>query len=71
MKGFPDIGGILQKAHPGRFFAVELKTAKNNLTPDQIIWRNKILASGAAYAVVRSLDELINFLSELGEIESR
>lgn len=68
LRGFPDIAGVLRRAHPGRLFAIELKREGGKVTPEQVAWITDLQAAGAACAVVRSLEELERAMREWGEI---
>jgi len=41
----------------GRFYIIETKIGKNDLSPDQIIWRDLMVSHGAQAFVYRTLDE--------------
>ena len=69
LKGFPDIAGVLQKKHPGKFWALELKTATGRLSLEQSAWLVRLKAAGAEAAVVTNLMEVSKFFRALGEIE--
>jgi len=45
--------------------AVEVKAPGKLQNKDQVLWEAKAVARGAKYAVVRSLDELLEFLRSL------
>lgn len=68
LKGFPDIAGVLKRRDRGRFFAIELKTKTGKLSPEQIMWAMELEQSGAAVAVVRSIEDLEAFFTEHGEL---
>ena len=51
--GFPDLAFIYR----GKFYALEVKTAKGKLGDVQKLWRDWIEAAGGAYAVVKSIDD--------------
>lgn len=55
-KGTPD---IVACAPGGRFVAVECKTEKGRLTPQQEAFLDALKKNGAVVLVVRSLEELI------------
>lgn len=57
LKGFPDIAGLL-KTQRGRFFALELKTAKGVLSQAQEEWCARLSEGGACVMAIRSLDVL-------------
>lgn len=69
LKGFPDIMGILTKAHPGRTWALELKRPNGVVSPEQAAWLARLKMAGAAVGVVRNLPEALVFFRDLGEIE--
>ena len=52
--GSADLIGVLA---PGRFFALELKSAKGRLTADQAHWLAHVRKRGGFAAVVRSTDD--------------
>ncbi len=56
--GIPDICGIWQ----GKFLAIEIKTAKGKLSPQQERKIAEITAHGGLAFVVRSIDDLIEAL---------
>jgi hypothetical protein len=60
IKGFPDIAGVLPS---GKFFAVELKTDKGRLSPEQVEWITKLNHTGAIALVLRSKDEIKEFVT--------
>lgn len=68
IKGFPDIAGVLRRAHPGVLFAIELKVGDGKLTPEQVAWIVDLQAADAKCAVVRSIAELEAVMAEWGEV---
>jgi len=68
LKGFPDIAGVLKRRDKGRFFAIELKTKTGKLSPEQIMWQMNLEESGAAVAVVRSIEDLETFFRGVEEV---
>lgn len=58
IKGMPDIAGLMPC---GRFFAIELKSAKGRLSPEQVNWINKINDSHGVAVVIRTSNELLEF----------
>ena len=61
--GFPDIAGITQD---GMFFAIELKSEKGKVAPHQQAWIDKLNSSMAVARVVRTPQELLTLIQELG-----
>lgn len=59
IKGFPDIAGVMPN---GKFFAIELKTDKGRLSPEQTEWITKLNLSGAMAVVLRSKEEIKEFI---------
>lgn len=59
IKGFPDIAGVMPN---GKFFAIELKTEKGRLSVEQREWITKLNMSGAMAIVLRSRDEIDEFI---------
>lgn len=62
MTGFPDICGLTPT---GQFWAMELKTPKGRVSIQQDYWMRKLRRSGAIVAVIRSVGEAEEFLSQL------
>lgn len=64
-RGCPD---FVVFAERGFVFAIECKTRKGKLTPEQAGWRMMLLRNGHKYAVVRSMAEFLdvveNWLAE-------
>lgn len=58
IKGMPDIAGVMPC---GRFFAIELKSAKGRLSPEQISWIDKINDSNGIAVLIRTTNELVEF----------
>lgn len=68
IRGFPDLCGIFTRTHKGRMFVVELKSHKGRVSEHQKNWLEKIHKAGGAAAVIRSLDELIEFFKKYEEV---
>jgi hypothetical protein len=68
LKGFPDIAGILTKAHPGVLFTIEFKSSSGRLENEQKHWRSLITSAKARHAVVKSLQDLEQVMVEWGEV---
>jgi len=58
IKGMPDIAGLMPC---GRFFAIELKSEKGRLSPEQIDWIKRINNSNGIAVVIRTTNELVDF----------
>ena len=72
LKGFPDIAGVLTRGPaPGRFWAIELKTKTGRMSREQRIWAFRLKLSGAAVAVIRSIEELEAFFQALKEVPKK
>jgi len=69
MKGFPDVAGVLTRQQKGRMFAVELKRPNGKTSPEQVAWSMLLQDAGAAVALVRSFDELVQVMREWGELD--
>lgn len=67
IKGFPDIAGVLPS---GKFFAIELKTDKGRLSPEQLEWITKLNHSGAIAIVLRSKEEIRDFISAASKMKA-
>lgn len=67
IKGFPDLAGVFPN---GRFFAIELKTDKGRLSAEQLDWITRLNMSGAMAIVLRSKDEIREFIKAAREIKS-
>lgn len=57
LKGFPDVAGLLKTQH-GRFFAIELKTAKGVMSEAQGAWCGRLTVGGAVVFTLRSVEGL-------------
>jgi hypothetical protein len=66
VKGFPDLAGVLPS---GKFFAIEIKTDKGRLSPEQIEWITKLNHSGAIAVVLRSKDEIREFVASAAKMK--
>jgi len=66
IKGFPDIAGVLPS---GKFFAIELKTDKGRLSPEQHEWITKLNMSGAMAIVLRTKDEIMEFVTSASKMK--
>jgi hypothetical protein len=66
IKGFPDIAGVLPS---GKFFAIELKTDKGRLSIEQVDWITKLNFSGAIAVVLRSKDEIMEFVTSASKMK--
>jgi hypothetical protein len=55
--GSADVFGIL--APSGRFLALEIKSAKGRLRPEQAGWGEMVRRQGGIYEVVRSIEEAV------------
>ena len=60
--GFAD----LKVLHDGRVLFLELKAPKGRLRPDQVAFRDAVLAQGFGWALVRSLDNALGALADHG-----
>ena len=65
MKGFPDIAGI---SPDGTFWAIELKTEKGRLSPEQSRWIAALNESGASAVVLRTKDEIVDFVTRASNL---
>jgi len=61
MKGHPDIAFVLPN---GRYGAIEVKSEKGKLSPEQKIWIEQLTKNGALVIVARSLDDVIKPITE-------
>ncbi len=66
IQGFPDIAGVFPS---GKFFAIELKTDKGRLSSEQVEWITKLNMSGAMAIVLRSKDEIAEFVAAAVKIK--
>ena len=62
-KGMADIMGLLPN---GRTLFLEVKTATGVQSEDQIAFQERMKELGHEYAVVRSVDEALDFVTEAG-----
>lgn len=66
--GFPDLAGITAD---GKFWALELKTAKGRIRPEQSQWIQKIKESNGVAEVARTPTDVLKFVFALtGKIEA-
>lgn len=65
VKGMPDICGILPS---GRFFGIELKSLKGKMSPEQLQWNHKINNANGLAVVIKTEDELINFVAAIKNV---
>jgi hypothetical protein len=49
----------------GRLLCLEIKKPREKLKPSQQLFREKVEAAGAIYAIITNLDDLIALLNEL------
>lgn len=54
-RGMADILAILN----GRAFWIEVKSAKGKLSPEQILFAEKVVQQGCLYIVAKSIDDVI------------
>lgn len=66
IKGFPDIAGVLPS---GKFFAIELKTDKGRLSPEQVEWITKLNLTGGIAIVLRSKEEIREFIASASKMK--
>jgi hypothetical protein len=62
IKGFPDLCGLTSK---GEFFAIELKSATGKLSPEQKEWLTKLYNNRARVEVLKSFQEIDDFIASL------
>ena len=62
LKGFPDLFGVL-KRRSGVMFAIEVKTEKGMLSPEQLTWFARLDALGCAVCVARSAEQAMSWLA--------
>ena len=61
-KGSSDIIGITRT---GKFLAVEIKTGKDDLRPEQRVFKKVIEENGGRYFLIRNEDEIENMICTL------
>jgi penicillin-binding protein-related factor A (putative recombinase) len=61
-KGVSDILGL----HEGRFFALEIKSAKGKLSPEQVLFLDDVRSRGGVALVIRSVEQLEKYFKQLG-----
>lgn len=66
IKGMPDLSGVFPS---GRLFCIELKTDKGKLSPEQSEWITKLNMSGAMAIVLRSKEEIRDFVEAATKIK--
>lgn len=62
IKGFPDVCGL---SSSGVFFAIELKSPTGKLSPEQKEWQEKLNDNEAIAVVLRSFQEIDDFIAQL------
>jgi hypothetical protein len=67
IKGFPDIAGVMPN---GKFFAIELKTPKGRLSPEQVEWITRLNMTGAMAIVLRTREEIDEFIAAACQMKS-
>ncbi len=65
-RGTPDIFICLPE---GRIAWLEMKAAKGSLSPEQKAFREKVEALGHRYAVAKTVDEALTFLTEIDALK--
>lgn len=60
IKGSPDIIAIHPKT--GQFIGIEVKTKKGKLNENQKLFKKKVEENNAIYIVVRSTEDIVNFI---------
>lgn len=60
--GFPDLAGLTRS---GQFWALELKSQKGRVSPQQHEWIDKINLSGGRAEIARCPLEVIDFISRM------
>lgn len=68
IKGFPDLAGVMPN---GKFFAIELKTDKGRLSPEQAEWITKLNMSGAMALVLRTKEEIREFVTAAAQMRAK
>lgn len=63
-KGVPDLILCIN----GRFVAIELKVGSNTMSPAQVVWKDRINASGGRHYCPRSLPEFKEIINEINKI---
>lgn len=60
LEGSADLVGLVRMPDGvGRFFSLEVKTARGRLTPAQVAWANVVRGYGGFAAVVRSAEDAL------------
>lgn len=62
----PGVHDLLILRNDGWFASLEVKADKGRLSPEQVEWSEWLAAGGSSQAVVRSLEEAIEALTEFG-----
>ncbi len=61
IKGISDIVGGWR----GQLLCIEVKTSSGRQSPEQKAFEQKVTANGGLYAVIRSVDEIIDYVRAL------
>lgn len=62
--GFRGCSDLLGFTSDGRFLAIECKTAKGRITPDQREFLRRVRAAGGVAILARSVDDVVEVLGE-------
>lgn len=62
LKGSSDIIGITRS---GKFLAVEIKVGKDNLRPEQLVFKDVVEKNNGKYFLIRNEDEINNMIWRL------
>lgn len=68
-EGLPDIIAVVPPS--GRFLGLEVKSATGRLREAQKLFRDQLEASGGIYRVVRSVEDTIAVLKEVGWLKGK
>jgi hypothetical protein len=60
IKGFPDLSFL---SRSGVLCCIELKTTKGRIRPEQVEWIDKLNAANAPTRIIRTFEELVEFVS--------
>lgn len=66
MAGFPDIAALSKRS--GRLLTFEAKSSNGVMSIKQKVWKERLQAAGARWALVRSAEDLRAALTDWGEL---
>ncbi len=66
-KGISDLVGSWR----GQLFCIEIKTPEGRMSPEQKMFREDVIKAGGLHAVVRSVEEIVDFVRSMRFVTSK